>query len=96
MENKTIEMVVKDLLLADNRKKKKKKKKWTVVKADIDCLLKRNIVGWMQSILDDESFCKYCKYRRRVAVFIFHNKIHINLLICLVLWVSMTATLQRS
>ena len=26
MENKTVEMVVKDLLLADNRKKKKKKK----------------------------------------------------------------------
>ena len=25
MENKTVEMVVKDLLLADNRKKKKKK-----------------------------------------------------------------------
>jgi len=27
VENKTVEMVVKDLLLADNRKKKKKKKK---------------------------------------------------------------------
>jgi len=26
VENKTVEMVVKDLLLADNRKKKKKKK----------------------------------------------------------------------
>ena len=29
MENKTVEMVVKDLLLADNRKKKKKKSQKT-------------------------------------------------------------------
>jgi len=30
VENKTVEMVVKDLLLADNRKKKKKKDEYLV------------------------------------------------------------------